>query len=256
MKKIGMKALFKGARMAASKHSPAILTGIGVALGLTATVLAVKATPKAMQLLEEKKEAEELDQLTPVEVVKTAWKPYIPAAVTTIASAACVIGAHSVHMKRTAALAAAYKISETALSEYSHKVLETVGEEKEKVIREKVAKDRVEKDEVGKHPIVFADSSDCRCYDYISKKEFPSSREKLQAAENKLNKQIIHDIGGCVSLNEFYDEIGLERVEYGDDLGWNTTNLIDLDLHGTLLDNGKPCIVVAHSNPPKYDYDR
>ena len=36
-----------------SKHSPEILTGIGVTGMITSTVLAVSATPKALQLLEE-----------------------------------------------------------------------------------------------------------------------------------------------------------------------------------------------------------
>ena len=33
------------------KRSPEILLGIGIASGITATVLAVKATPKALQLI-------------------------------------------------------------------------------------------------------------------------------------------------------------------------------------------------------------
>ena len=41
------------------KHMPEILTGIGIAGMVTTTVLAVKATPKALELIEEKKEEEE-----------------------------------------------------------------------------------------------------------------------------------------------------------------------------------------------------
>ena len=240
--------------MTASKNSPAILTGIGVALGVTATVLAVKATPKAMQLLEEKKRVEELDELTPVEVVKTAWKPYVPAVVTTAASAACIIGAHSVHMKRTAALAAAYKISEAALSEYGSKVVESIGEKKEQNIREKVAQERIDKNPVGNREVIITGGGDTLCYDYISKRYFQSDIDKLKRAENALNKQMLHDISGYASLNDFYDEIELERVEFGDDLGWNTEHLIELDIHAGMADNGKPCIVVAHYAAPKYKY--
>ena len=39
----------------AEKNSPAILTGLGIAGGITTTVLAVKATPKALKLIEESK---------------------------------------------------------------------------------------------------------------------------------------------------------------------------------------------------------
>lgn len=37
------------------KRSPEILLGIGIASGITTTVLAVKATPKALELLSEKR---------------------------------------------------------------------------------------------------------------------------------------------------------------------------------------------------------
>ncbi len=43
-------------RKAMKKHSPEILTGIGIAGMITTTVMAVKATPKALILLEEKKD--------------------------------------------------------------------------------------------------------------------------------------------------------------------------------------------------------
>ena len=61
-----------------SDHSPEILTGIGIAGMITTTVLAVKATPKALMLIEDAKE-EKKDKLTVTETVKAAWKPYIPA---------------------------------------------------------------------------------------------------------------------------------------------------------------------------------
>jgi hypothetical protein len=50
--------IYRGARMLATKHSPEILLAGGIATGLYAGVLAVKATPKAIKLIEEKKRAE------------------------------------------------------------------------------------------------------------------------------------------------------------------------------------------------------
>ena len=59
MNRINMAALFKNIKMNLSKHSPEILTGLGIAGMITTTILAVKATPKALDLIEDKKE--ELD---------------------------------------------------------------------------------------------------------------------------------------------------------------------------------------------------
>ena len=111
---------------------------------ITTTVLAVKATPKVLMLIDSKKQEifDELDpsevpgnttnykdlQLKPIEVVKVAWKSYIPAAVTCVASVTCLIGASSVNAKRNAALATAYELSKTALADYKEKVVENVRE--------------------------------------------------------------------------------------------------------------------------------
>ena len=59
-----------------SEKSPEILVGIGLAGMLTSTVLAVKATPKALDIL-----AQEEEELTTVEKVKKTWKCYIPATI-------------------------------------------------------------------------------------------------------------------------------------------------------------------------------
>ena len=54
MSKINLSGTLKNTRKAFIKHSPEILTGVGIAGMITTTVLAVRATPKAMQLIETK----------------------------------------------------------------------------------------------------------------------------------------------------------------------------------------------------------
>ena len=123
MNKPNVTKLLNTAKHVTKKHSPEVLTGIGIA-GMASTVLlAVKATPKAMELIQEEikriseatvEEAREWSEnggvpMKQIEVVKAAWKPYIPAAVTGVASIACLIGANSVHVRRNAALATAYQ---------------------------------------------------------------------------------------------------------------------------------------------------
>ena len=119
MNKPNVADLFKSVKMVVSKHSPEILTGIGIAGMITTTILAVKATPKALTLVEDKKKELELyptDKLTTIETVKATWKCYIPAAVTGITSITCLIGANSVNSRRNATLATACNLSATALT--------------------------------------------------------------------------------------------------------------------------------------------
>lgn len=244
----------KDVSLAMKKHSPEILTGIGIAGMVTTTVLAVKATPKAIRLMEEKKEELEVDWLTAVETVKTTWKCYIPAVITGATSVACLIGASSVSLKRNAALATAYKISETALTEYKEKVIETIGEKKERTVREKVAEERIKNDPITNKEIIITKQGETSCYDSISGRYFKSDMEHIKKAEIKLNAQILTGMGGYVSLNDFYDELGLPHIDIGEDLGWNLDNRIELDLSSHIAADGTPCIVVGHTVAPKYGY--
>ena len=254
MHKPNLANLMSNTRQFVSKRSPEILTGIGIAGMITTTVLAVRATPIALQLIEEKKNEDWVDELSPLEVVKTAWKPYVPAAVTGVASVACLIGASSVNAKRNAALATAYKLSETALTEYREKVIETIGEKKEKTVRDKVAEERVKKNPVSKSEVIVTNNGTTLCFDPISARYFKSSIDKIKRAENELNKQMLHDISGYVSLNDFYDELGLDHTSVGDDLGWNVDRLIDISFSSQLNDNGEPSVVLDYLVAPKYDF--
>ena len=92
MNKQTISNALKGAEKALKKHSPEILTGIGIAGMIATTISAVKATPKALRLIDEK-EIKENKRLTTAEVVLTTWKCYIPSAVTGALSVACLIGA-------------------------------------------------------------------------------------------------------------------------------------------------------------------
>ena len=254
MNKAGLKQTIKSAERVLTKYSPGILTGIGIAGMIGATFMAVKATPKALYLIESKKEESEVEELTPVETIKTCWKCYIPATLTTVLSAVCLIGASTVSAKRNAALATAYSISEAALREYQEKVVEVVGEKKEKAVRDAVAKDQIDRDPVTKSEVVIIDSnSNTLCYEPLSGRYFKSTIDKIKKAEIKLDRQMIQEM--YVSLNDFYWEIGLDETDLGDKMGWNLSKgYMDLSFSSQLADDGTPCAVIVYGIPPVYDY--
>ena len=161
MHKPNIKAAYNAVKKSTIKHSPEILTGIGIAGMVTTTVMAVRATPKALKLIgsAELKKANETNipyeghNLSKTEIIKVTWKCYVPVAITGSLSIACLIGASSVNARRNAALATAYKLSETALNEYREKVVEEIGEEKEKVIRDKVSQKHLDETPVSKNEV-------------------------------------------------------------------------------------------------------
>lgn len=270
MSKANISRFFRTVKSSMMKHSPEILVGIGIAGMVTTAVMAVRATPKALKLIEreidrkneelldkaKEKHAEEcrpISKLETLDVIRTAWKPYIPAAVTGALSIACLIGASSVNAKRNAALAAAYSLSETALTEYREKVIETVGEKKEQTIRDKIAKERIEKDSVNNTEVIITGKGDTLCYDTVSGRYFKSDIDKIKKAKNELNHNLISEM--YISLNEFYAEVGLTPVELGEMLGWNVDDgLIDICFSSQLAEDGTPCLVMQYDVAPRYDY--
>lgn len=248
-------------RLSLSKHSPEILMGMGIAGMITTTVLAVKATPKAIQLLEEKKNELNVDTLPPVEVVKTTWKCYVPAAASCVASVACLVGSNSVNARRHAALATAYKLSEAAYAEYRDGVVETVGEKKERAIRDKVSEKQLKETPVNKTDIIVTGKGKTLFFDPLSHRYFYSSIEKIRKAENVLNKEINTDpFDAGRTVNDFYEEIGIPTTATGDALGWNlNVGLIDIYLSYQGGDEGseyedEPCAVLNFANPPRYEF--
>ena len=162
MHKPNIKAAYNAVKKSTIKHSPEILTGIGIAGMVTTTVMAVRATPKALRLINnaELEKANETNipyeghNLSKTEIIKVTWKCYIPAAITGSLSIVCLIGASSVNARRNAALATAYSIAETSLKEYQNKVVETIGEKKEQTIRDAVAKEKIDAHPVKESEII------------------------------------------------------------------------------------------------------
>lgn len=274
MNKESTSRFFRSVKASITRHSPEILTGIGIAGMITTTVLAVKATPKALSLIEKKKEelndeqintslnkgsdlrnCNEITKLGFRDTVATTWKCYVPAAVTATMSVACLIGASSVHVKRNAVLATAYRLSETALTEYREKVIETIGEKKEEAIRDKVNKERIEKNPVSSHEIFLTEKGNTLCYDHTTDRYFKSDIDKINKAVNEMNARILHE--GYVSLNDFYSELGLHHTSLGDKMGWNSDmGLISISFSAQVADDGNPCLVLDYDKAPKYEFDR
>ena len=272
MTKTDVSKFFKMAQKTIAKYSPEILTGIGIAGMITTTVLAVKATPKALEKIKEEKVKvyDELDpsevpaqgipedvKLKPMEVVKVTWKCYVPAVITGTASIACIIGANKANYARNAALATAYNLSQTALAEYKEKVVETIGEKKEQTIREKIAQDKVDKvEKVPNNEIVMIGSGDVLFLEPVSMRCFMSNEEEVRRIINNLNYRMISGYEEYISLSEFYDEIGLARTSTSDDVGWNIgrDGQISISFVAAKNNEGKPCLMLDYMVSPRYDY--
>ncbi len=232
-------------------HSPAILTGLGIAGMIFTVVEAVRATPKALRLIEE--ETEDIPEPKAVDKVKACWKCYIPTVVSGAASITMLILANRAGEKQRAALSAAYTLAETTLSEYRHKVAEKLGSRKEESVRDDIAKDKVSANPPNDKEVILTGKGDVLCYDAAIGRYFKSDIEKLRRIENVLNLRLREEM--FVSLNELYSEIGLPSVDVGEKLGWNLDKgYVKLIFSATLTGDGEPCLVMSYDAQPYYHY--
>lgn len=248
---MNIKTMAKSVWAGAKKHSPEILIGMGIAGAASSVIFAVKATPKAMILLEEKRQELGVEKLEAKEIIKTAAPVYIPTAVSFGVSIACIIGASSVNARRNAALTTAYTLSESALRTYRDKVLETVGEDKEREIRQKAAIEQQQKTPEPQALVVSSAAGQLKCFDSLSGRYFVSTRNEIDKAVNEFNRQLRDDMR--ISLNDWYDLIGLDTNKLGDMLGWDIERGYVETCYASRLDeDGLPCLVVNYVEPPHY----
>ena len=247
-------------------NSTTILSGLAVA-GVVATVaLAVRATPGAMDRLDtargekaekispllKKEEPDLKEDLTPVEIAKTIWRDYLPAAGVGIATIACVIGANQIGARRQAALLGAYSLVDTAFREYKDEVLEQLGKNKEQKISDAVAARQIDENPVKDAQVIITAGGDQLCYDTLTGRYFQSDIEAIRRAENEIKRRVLTDM--YAPHNEFYELLGLESVVVGDELGWNIENLIELVFTSHLATDGRPCLAIGYTRLPRVGY--
>ena len=247
-----IEAFFKAARGELVKHSPEILTGLGIASMFGAIIFAVKATPKAEKAIEEKKKEEQKEKLDLWETIGVSWKYYIPTAASFAAGTACILGSDTINKKRTAALTAAYSITETALTEYKAKVSEELGEKKETRIFDKISEEQVKNDPPKTNEIVFVTRDGILFREPVTKRYFQSTSDNVNRAEIELNRELLNS--GFVSMNDLFYMLGLEMTDdIMDDIGWDVNHdPIEFIKTPVAVGDDQVCWAIQYRYPPQH----
>lgn len=252
----GIKQVAKHVGGLISQNSPTILTSLAVGGLVTTAILAVKATPKAIRIIDEQigyNHDGVMEAPTKKEIIKLTWKLYLPAAGVGVVTIVCIIGANSIHLRRNAALGAVYSLTETAFKEYQAKVTETLGKNKETKVRDEIAKEHVATNPVGSNEVIFTGKGEVLCYDTLSGRYFKSDIEHIRRTENEMNRQLRDEM--FISLNEVYYELGLASIKLGDEMGWDMDHgYIEFSYSSQLSEEGQPCLVLDYVVVPKFGY--
>lgn len=227
-----------------NKNQSTILTAIGVAGLVSTAVLTGQATVKAVRKCDAVQE-----ELSLKERFLLTWRLYIPPVAMGVVSAACIIGAHSSDMKKNAALAGLYTLTEETLQDYRKKVVDRIGEKKEEEVYGEAIQERLDRHPVNENQIIFTGKGETLCYDSYSGRYFKSDIETLRQIQNDLN----HDLLGqmWVPLNDLYFVIGLEPISMGEEIGWTTDELIEMTFNTKLAKDGTPCLVIDLNAKPR-----
>lgn len=225
------------------KGSPTILFAAGVVGVVGAGVMACRATLKLEEVLDEhkknmgvaeiiesekyteedrKKDIAYIHVRTAVKVGKLYAVPVLLGA----ASIAALTGSHNILSKRNAALTAAYAALEKGFNEYRERVLEQVGEDKEREFRYPLEKVEVVDPETGKKKNVKRVCGEgmsmyARFFDKNSTSWSLTPEYNvlfLRCQQNWANDRL--RAKGHLFLNEVYDALGIERSSEGQVVGW------------------------------------
>lgn len=247
-------------------HSPTILTCVGV-VGVVATaVMAVRATPKAVELIAaESRHNHDGDPYayTKVEAVQSCWKCYIPAALVGLSTITCIIGINALNKRNQASLVSAYAMLSESYQQYRNASKIVYGADAESKIIAQMAKEMyIHADGYSVYSEGLDNLSEkILCYDLYSKRYFQSTMAAVLNAQYHINRNLV--LGADVSVNDFYEFLGIDGIDDGDEIFWDSDEMIDggimwLDFENrhVVMDDGMECCVVsALWDPNKFQRD-
>ena len=235
------------------RNASTILTVVG-GIGVVATsVMAVKATPKALILLEKAKE-EKGDDLSILETIKVAGPSYIPAIATGVSTIACIVGANILNKQEQASLISAYGLLDNSYKLYKDKVLELYGEGSDMHVKSEISKDLYEEAEI------FGDDNHL-FFDFYSMRYFESTPEAVQIARYNINRKLATQ--NYCTVNDWYEYLDLPPIEGGDRIGWSTGMIsdcywaywLDFNEEKVIMDDGLECTILVMQSEPTVGFE-
>lgn len=145
MKKPNLQRLAQRSKIYLRKASPTILSGLGAAGVIVTSVLAVRATPKALRKIRADSKVNhdgDPEAYSKLEAVRSAWVCYIPAAISGTATIFCIFGANVLSKHQQAALTSAYALLNDSYNNYKDKLKELYGEEAHQKIIDAIAAEK------------------------------------------------------------------------------------------------------------------
>lgn len=253
--KINIKSFARVALGYARENTPLIMTGTAISGVVTTTVLAAKAGREAEKVYEEaeNKEIPKDRAAAALQYAKITWKVWVPTVISGALTIGSVVMIHYTHQKRYAALMGLYALGNQAFQEYRESIDEVLDDKTKEEVKQRVVSKAVHRNEEDLDEALGDVREMTLCYDTFSGRFFQSDIESIRRAENEFNKGLIsHNYG---SLNELYSLMGIGGVGAGEDIGWNSDNLLSIGYNSILTERGVPAMSIDfHDCLPTHNY--
>ena len=249
-----MNSFVHQSKLFLKRNGSTILTCVGGAGVVVTSVMAVKATPKAMRLLEAAKD-DKGEDLTTLETITVAGPAYIPTVLVGTGTIACVFGANMLSKRQQASLISAYALLDSSYKEYKGKVKELYGPDANDAVAEGIAKDKYEETDI-------SDTEGKQLfYDSFSGQYFESTKERVLNAEYFLNRDL--SMRDWATVNEWYEYLDIPTIDGGDDLGWSSgmnfdyywQSWIDFGHSTVTMDDGRECTIISMYSEPSLGWE-
>ena len=258
-----MNNLLRNSKVFLDRNAPTILTCLGGVGVIVTSIMAAKATVKALRRVEEVKNEKGKD-LSKLELIKAAGPVYIPSIVVGVSTVACIFGANALNKRQQAALMSAYALLDNSYKEYKNKVIELYGEEAHQKVVDAIAVEKAEDKYV--HSSYMCSSCDLAAeehssepklfYEEFGNRYFTSTIEQVITAEYHLNRNYV--LRGYSVLNELYDFLGLEPTDYGSTVGWAPNDdgmyWIEFNHRKSVMDDGTEFYILEMPFSPSVDF--
>lgn len=208
-------------------HSRQILLAVSVTGAAGSVVLAIKATPRAMEVVEDLREVYG-DHIPAKELIRKVGPIYAPTAIMLLTTCGCIIGAHRLADKENAILASIAAGAQGTVAEYEKRLADQLGEKAANKLKAEVEAARqdtsMEYPEVINNPPNIAGGF--QLYrEPESGQFFWATEHSLNEAVAQLNRQIDNEM--WATLNDFLYLLDIDRCDFGDRVAWD----IDHKLH-------------------------
>lgn len=223
-----------------TRNSIKFLMGVSVVGIIGTAVLSIRATKKAVHILEMTKD-ESIHDLSMAEKGRLLLPTYLPVILSVSGTILCVMSMNHISKKSQGRILAAYSLLNLQFQEYRNSVKTLYGQNTDADIMRKVE---------SKNEVIFVED--------LLGKPFVSTIENVQRAEYELNRLFI--LRGYASVNDFLTFIGVQEKGLGERFGWSFDIGVDygyewIDFSHEKIDyNGREAYLIHYPFEPVLNF--